>query len=88
MDSVSPVLTDQEVNCEQVVALGQEQYYPIITARIFYADKTPGSVVRYRLSEVERKIISDGADILITQPHHGQMMPISVQLAMPGEYPA
>jgi hypothetical protein len=34
MDSVSPVLTVAEVEAEQVIALGQEEYYPIIVARV------------------------------------------------------
>lgn len=87
MDSVSPVLTDREVPSEQVIALGQEQYYPIIVARIIFPDGSLGSVVRFSLSDAERKAVFDGADILLTQPHHGSMMPIFIQLALPGEYP-
>ena len=34
MDSVSPVLTAAEIPAEQVVALDQHQYLPIIVARI------------------------------------------------------
>ena len=36
MNSVSPVLTEAEIPAEQVIALGQEEYYPIIVARIIY----------------------------------------------------
>ena len=34
MDSVSPVLTAAEIPAEQVVALDQHEYLPIIVARI------------------------------------------------------
>lgn len=87
MDSVSPVLTDREVHAEEVVALEQEQYYPIIVARILFQDESRCSMVRFRFTDEERKLIAEGADLIIGQPHHGSMMPMSTQLAMPGEYP-
>ena len=87
MDSVSPVLTEAELPSEQVIALGQEQYYPIIVARVVYGDKSVGSLTRYRLSDAERELIAAGADLILGQPHHGSMMPISLELAMAGEYP-
>ena len=87
MDSVSPVLTEKEVEAEQVVALGQDGYYPIIVARILFEDKSPCSMVRFRFSDKERELIAQGADLILGQPHHRGMMPVSVQLAMPGEYP-
>lgn len=92
MNSVSPVWTEEEVAAEQVVALGQEQYYPIIVLRATFTDKdgevdSVASVTRFRFSDAERAAIASGADILISQPHHGQMMPIGLQLAMPDQYP-
>jgi hypothetical protein len=87
MNSVSPVLTEAEVESEQVVALEQEQYYPIIVARILFQDKSPCSMVRFQFTDEERKLIDQGADLIIGQPHHSLMMPISLQLAMPGGYP-
>jgi hypothetical protein len=87
MNSVSPVLTEREVESEQVVALEQEQYYPIIVARILFQDQSRCSMVRFRFTDAERKLIAEGADLIIGQPHHGSMMPMSTQLAMPGEYP-
>ena len=87
MQSVSPVLTEAEIEAEQVVALEQEQYYPIIVARILFQDQSRCSMVRFRFTDEERKFIADGADLIIGQPHHGSMMPMSTQLAMPGEYP-
>lgn len=92
MDSISPVLTEFEVPAEQVIALGQEEYLPIIAVRVTYANKDgePESVVslvRFRFTAAERALVAAGADLILSQPHHGPMMPVSLQLAMPGEYP-
>jgi hypothetical protein len=87
MDSVSPVFTEREIESEQVVALDQKQYYPIIVARILFGDGSRCSMVRFRFTDEERALIAQGADLIIGQPHHGSMMPMSTQLAMPGEYP-
>ena len=57
MNSVSPVLTEAEVESEQVVALEQEQYYPIIVARILFQDKSPCSMVRFQFTDEDRKLI-------------------------------
>lgn len=87
MDSVSPVLTEREISAEQVIALGQEEYFPIVVARVVFADGSLGSYTRFRFSDAERDLIAVGADLILGQPHNSGMMPISLQLAMPGEYP-
>ena len=87
MDSISPVLTECEVPSEQVVALGQEEFYPIVVARVVFESGVIGSMTRFRFSDAERELIAAGADLILGQPHHGGMMPVSLQLAMPGEYP-
>lgn len=87
MNSISPVLTEREVPVEQVIALGQDEYYPIIAARILYADNSIASLVRYRFSDKERQAIANGADLILSQPHHHALMPVGLQLAMPDEYP-
>jgi len=93
MDSVSPVLTEAEVRAEQVIALDQPEYFPIIVARIDYTDGSqaeggiPYTLARFRLSEQEKSAIVAGADLIIGQPGHGAWTPVSLQLAMPGAYP-
>lgn len=87
MNSVSPVFTEREVSSEYVVALEQPEYYPIIIARIIYQDQSIASVTRFRFTDEERKLIAEGADLILSQPHHGQMMPVGLQLAMPDQYP-
>jgi len=87
MQSVTPVLTQSEVESEQIIALDQPDFYPIVVARIQFADGQLASYARFRLTEKERALITGGADILISQPHIGRMMPIAVQIAMPECYP-
>jgi hypothetical protein len=87
MNSISPVITEKEVDAEQVIALGQDEYYPIIAARIIYKDDSVATVVRYRFSDLERRAIAEGADLIISQPHHKSVMPLALQLAFPNEYP-
>ena len=92
MNSVSPVYTENEVEGERVIALDQPEYYPIIVLRVTFTDKdeveiSKASLTRFRFTESERKAIAAGADLVIGQPHHQAMMPISLQLAMPNEYP-
>jgi hypothetical protein len=86
VDSVSPVLTEAEVPSEQVVALGQDEFYPIVVARVVFSDGSLGSLTRFRFTAAERELIVAGADLILGQPHHGPMMPVSLGLAMPGEY--
>ncbi len=87
MDSISPVLTEHELEAEQVIALDQKQYYPIIVCRIVYEGGQAATVTRFRFSDKERELIAKGADLCLSQPHHGQLMPIGLQLAMPNQYP-
>lgn len=87
MDSVSPVLTEAEVASEQVIALDQPEYYPIVVLRAKFSDGGIGTMTRYRFSERERHMIACGADLLLTQPHHGPLMPVGLQLAFADSYP-
>ena len=87
MDSVSPVLTEAEVPSEQVIALGQKEFFPIVVCRVTYPDGSPDSLTRFRFTAAERELIAAGADLILGQPHHRAMMPVGLQLAMPGEYP-
>jgi hypothetical protein len=87
MNSISPVLTEKEVPAEQVIALGQDEYYPIIGARIIFAGGLKSTVFRFRFSDMERKAIAEGADLILSQPHHSSVMPMGIQLAFPNEYP-
>lgn len=87
MDSVSPVLTEREVEAEHVVALDQPQYFPVIVARVSFEEGGVASFTRFRFTAKEREAIAKGADLLISQPHHGPLMPIGLQLAMKDSYP-
>ena len=92
MNSISPVFTEREVEAEQVIALDQPQYYPIISLRVTFNDKdgdekSVATMTRFRFSDRDRDAIAAGADLILSQPHHGPLMPIGLQLAMPNEYP-
>lgn len=86
MNSVSPVLTTAELPAEHVIALDQPGFYPVIIAKVYFNDGV-SSLTRFRFTDAERDLIAAGADLILGQPHHGPMMPVSLQLAMPGEYP-
>jgi hypothetical protein len=87
MESVSPVFTEAEIKAEQVVALDQKQYKPIIVARVRGDGGWVASVTRYRFTAKELVAILEGADLLIYQPHLGDIMPLGMALALPGQYP-
>lgn len=87
MNSISPVLTEVELESEQVIALDQPEYYPIIVVRAFFEGGIPATLTRFRFSEREKELIAKGADLILSQPHHGSLMPVGLQLAMPNEYP-
>ena len=92
MNSVSPVLTEAEIEAEQVIALDQPEYYPVISVRVTYNDKdgnpqSGATLTRFRFSDKDRERIAAGSDLILSQPHHGPLMPIGLQLAMPNEYP-
>lgn len=87
MRSESPVFTQNEVGNEQVIALDQPQYFPIIVVRMNYNDGSVGTATRWHFSDKERAAIAQGADLILTQPHQGAVMPIGLQLAFPNEYP-
>jgi len=65
MDSVSPVLTEVELPSEQVIALGQDEFYPIIVARVVHPGGFLSSLTRFRFSDAERELIAAGADLIL-----------------------
>lgn len=92
MESVSPVLTENEIEAERVIALDQPEYFPIVICRVVYRDKDENqtgvaTLTRYRFTEEERRLVASGCDIIIGQPHHGPVMPVSIQFAKPESYP-
>lgn len=92
MNSVSPVYTEAEIDGERVISIDQPEYYPVIALRVTFQDQDEKPIgvstcVRFRFSDKEREAISKGADLIIGQPHHSFLMPLSLQLAMPESYP-
>lgn len=88
MQSVSPVWTEEEVPIEKVIALDQEEYIPIIILPVQYADGPTGMSVRFRLSDEERKAITEGSDIVITELTSGKFFtPLNIQVCKQGVKP-
>lgn len=93
MDSVSPVFTQAEVDKEQVIALDQPEYQPIVILPLSFQR---GEVVfknfaistRFRLSPEERQALIDGADLVVTELVFGNAFtPLNMQICKPEEAP-
>jgi hypothetical protein len=88
MESVSPVLTEEFVEIEKVIALDQKQYIPLIVLPVLYQDGVVGMCVRFRLTDEERKAITDGADFVISEMTFGQSFtPLCVVVCKPDTNP-
>ncbi len=87
MNSISPVHGKDSVGLERVIALDQPEYLPIIILPVKYTDGTQGMTVRFRFTDEERKAITDGADLLITELTFGSHLftPISLDLVQQEE---
>lgn len=83
MDSVSPVWTEAEVEWERVIALDQPEYLPIIVLPVKYDSGGEGMVVRFRFTDEERKAISEGADLVVTELASGYFTPLCLELRKP-----
>lgn len=90
MKSVSPVADEDKVPYEEVIALDQPQYEPIII--LPYIDISTGEQiqacsVRFRLTDEERKQIAEGADLILNELTFSKLFtPIQLYVRMPGEY--
>ncbi len=87
MQSVSPVFTDAEVEYEQIIALDQPEYLPIAVMHGTRTDGSVANIVRFRLSDDERKAISEGADILLNELTSGHFTPVCLTVCMPDTKP-
>jgi len=88
MDSVSPVLTEEYVELEKVIALDQPEYAPIIILPLSFSDGTIAAAVRFRFSSEERQAIANGADLLITELTFGKpYTPLNLAVCKPESNP-
>jgi hypothetical protein len=65
MQSISPVYTEELVQFEQVIALDQPEYLPLITLSV--PEYGNACLARYEFSKEERELIADGADIVVAE---------------------
>lgn len=82
MISISPVYTEETVAIERVIALDQPEYQPIVILPVVCEDGNQGMCVRFEFSEGERKMIAEGADLLLTELTFGgnRFTPVSLQI--------
>ena len=64
MEPVSPVMPGSE-SIEIVIGKDQPEYLPL--PAVYLDARTSPMLTRWRLSDEERKLIADGADIVLTQ---------------------
>ena len=90
MNSISPVIDEDHVKYEQVIALDQSQYEPIII--VPYNDISTGvsirgMSVRFRLTDEEREQIVKGGDLILNELiFNDTFTPIQLYIRMPGIY--
>lgn len=79
MHSISPVYTEELVPCEQVIALDQPEYLPLVTLSV--AEFGNSCLVRFELTDAERLLIADGADLVIAEILFGRpYTPIAIEV--------
>jgi len=65
MHSISPVYNEECVPAEQVIALDQPEYLPLVTLRV--PEFGDICLARYEFTDEERKLIADGADLVVSE---------------------
>lgn len=85
MEPVSPILPGID-RPEFILAANQPEYIPL-PAIVVDAPSRP-MVTRWRLSEHERLMITNGADIVLQQLTFGsRFQPVNLQTVMPDDLP-
>lgn len=85
MKPVSPVLPQSE-GIEVVLGKDQPQYIPLPA---IYLDRPDCPMItRWQLTEEEREMIAQGADIILQQlTFQHPFQPVNLQVVMPGTFP-
>lgn len=79
MNSISPVYNKEFIDCETVIALDQPEYEPIIG--LFIQNVGNPCLVRFELTDAERKLIAEGADLIVCELLFGrQFTPIGLEV--------
>lgn len=74
MNAVSPIYDESTIEAENVIALDQPEYAPLIILRL---DSPVGQsvITRWELTDDERRIIADGGHIVLSLLHTGLKYP-------------
>lgn len=65
MHSISPVYTEELVPFEQVIALDQPEYLPLVTLSV--PEFGNPCLARYEFTGEERKLIAEGANLVVAE---------------------
>lgn len=86
MRSISPVYNEELVECEQVIALDQPEYLPLVTLTV--PNFGGPCLARYEFTDEERKLIAEGADLVVVELlFGGPYTPMSLEVTPKGEKP-
>lgn len=93
MHSVSPVISEELIPAERVIALDQPQYQPIIVICAEHPEdknhETHCTIVRFRLTEAERLQVANGADLILSELTFGRAFtPVHIEFCLPQETPS
>jgi hypothetical protein len=79
MRSISPIYNEELVQCEQVIALDQPEYLPLITLAVREFNNT--CLTRWEFTDEERKIIAEGGELIIGEMlFGGPYTPIALEV--------
>lgn len=79
MHSISPVYNEELVCCEQVIALDQPEYLPLVTLSV--PEFGNPCLARYEFTDAERKLIAEGADLVVAEMLFGkQYTPMALEI--------
>lgn len=85
MEAVSPVMPGSEP-IELVLGAGQQEYNPLPC--VYLSAPSVPMISRWRLSDEERALIADGADIVLTELTFGyKFQPVHLQVVKPDAMP-
>ncbi len=79
MYSISPVYNEECVPAEQVIALDQPEYLPLITLSV--PEFGNPCLTRFEFTDAERKLIAEGADLVVAEMlFGGKYTPMALEI--------
>jgi hypothetical protein len=86
MHSISPVYTEELVIAEQVIALDQPEYLPLVTLSV--PEFGNPCLARYEFTNEERELIAAGGELIVSEMlFGGQYTPMALEIVAKGAKP-